>query len=137
MHLLASVTPLNRHLLPFPFTARREQVYSMYRLFYKGEFILPNPGASRRRRSAAWRSLVLFRQGTVRPESGWRHAYGGDGIEWVSEAYSPAQLDFDEDEGVGTKVQSTMTPGLVFRVLLGDGIPDVRFERTSGVLQAR
>ncbi len=62
---------------------------------------------------------------------------GGDGFEWMPEAYSPAQFHFDEDERLGSGAQSTMTPELRFRVLLGDGIPDVRFERTSGVPQAR
>jgi hypothetical protein len=62
---------------------------------------------------------------------------GGDGFERMPEAGSPTQFHFDEDEGVGTKLQSTMTPELRFRVLLGDGIPDVRFERRSGVPQVR
>jgi hypothetical protein len=43
---------------------------------------------------------------------------GGDGFEWVSEAGPPAQLDFCENEDVGSNVQTHPAPDLVFRALL-------------------
>ena len=118
MHLLATVTPLNRHLLPFPFTARREQVYSRYSLFYKGEFPLRDPmylesvlymddaGCAFADEYAdhveaysveAWLPIeeVSLGQGA----DGGLFA-GGDGLEWMPEARSPTQLHFDEDEGI-------------------------------------
>ena len=43
---------------------------------------------------------------------------GGDGFEWVSEAGPPAQLDFCENECIGSNVQTRTAPELVFRALL-------------------
>jgi hypothetical protein len=43
---------------------------------------------------------------------------GGDGLEWMAEADTPAQLHFDEDEGIGSDVQ---TLELRFRALLTEG----------------
>jgi hypothetical protein len=43
---------------------------------------------------------------------------GGYGLEWMPEAGSPAQLHFDEDERLGTDVQ---TLELKFRALLTEG----------------
>jgi hypothetical protein len=43
---------------------------------------------------------------------------GGDGFEWVSEAGPPAQLDFCENEGVGSNVQTLRVPELMFRASL-------------------
>jgi hypothetical protein len=43
---------------------------------------------------------------------------GGDGFQWVSEAGPAPQLDFHEDERLGSNIQTLATPELVFRVLL-------------------
>jgi hypothetical protein len=47
---------------------------------------------------------------------------GGDSFEWMPEAGSPAPFHFDEDEGVGTDVQ---TLELRFRALLAEETSDV------------
>jgi hypothetical protein len=43
---------------------------------------------------------------------------GGDGFQWVSEAGPAPQLDFHEDERLGSDIQTLMTPELMFRALL-------------------
>ena len=43
---------------------------------------------------------------------------GGDGFEWIPEAQSAAHLDLDEDERLGSNVQTLTGPELVFRALL-------------------
>jgi hypothetical protein len=47
----------------------------------------------------------------------------GDGIQWVSEAGPAPQLDFHEDERLGSLVQNTMTSEVRFRAELSeDGV---------------
>ena len=53
----------------------------------------------------------------------------GDGLKRVSEAGPAAQLHLDEDECVGSNVQSTIASEFRFRALLAGAKPDVRFER--------
>jgi hypothetical protein len=56
---------------------------------------------------------------------------GGDGFEWVSEAGPPAQLDFCENERLGSKVQTLSASELVFRALLTqDGAKRLELART-------
>jgi hypothetical protein len=43
---------------------------------------------------------------------------GSDGFERVSVAGSAPQLDFDEDERLGSNIQTLTTPELMFRALL-------------------
>jgi hypothetical protein len=42
----------------------------------------------------------------------------GDGFQWVSEAGPAPQLDFHEDEPLGSNIQTLTTPALMFRALL-------------------
>jgi hypothetical protein len=56
---------------------------------------------------------------------------GGDGFEWVSVAGSAPQLDFHEDERLGSNIQTLMTPELMFRALLTrDGTQRLELVRT-------
>src|SRR5215207_2932408 len=55
----------------------------------------------------------------------------GDGFEWVSEAGAAPQLDFHEDERVGSNIQILTTPELMFRALLTkDGAQRLELART-------
>src|SRR5829696_300463 len=45
----------------------------------------------------------------------------GDGFEWVSEAGAAPQLDFHEDERLGSLVQNTKTSEVRFHALLAEG----------------
>ena len=42
----------------------------------------------------------------------------GDGLEWVSEAGTAPQFDLDEDERLGSNIQTLTTPELMFRAML-------------------
>jgi hypothetical protein len=46
---------------------------------------------------------------------------GGDGFQWVSEAGTAPQLDFDEDERLGSPVQGTIFSEVRFHALLTEG----------------
>ena len=56
----------------------------------------------------------------------------GDGFQWVSEAGPAPQLDFDEDdERLGSNIQTLRTPELTFRALLTkDGAQRLELART-------
>ena len=56
---------------------------------------------------------------------------GGDGLEWVPEAATAPQLDFDEDERLSSNMQIRTTPELMFRTLLTkDGAKRLELVRT-------
>ena len=56
---------------------------------------------------------------------------GGDGFQWVSEAGPAPQLDFHEDERLGSNIQTLTTPKLMFRALLTkDGAQRLELART-------
>ena len=56
---------------------------------------------------------------------------GGDGFQWVSEAGPAPQLDFHEDEGLGSDIQTLTTPEVMFRALLTeDGTQRLELART-------
>ena len=42
----------------------------------------------------------------------------GNGFQWVSEAGPAPQLDFHEDERLGSNIQTLTTPELIFRAQL-------------------
>ena len=42
----------------------------------------------------------------------------GYGFKWISVAGTAPQLDFHEDERLGSDIQTLMTPELMFRALL-------------------
>jgi hypothetical protein len=55
----------------------------------------------------------------------------GDGFQWVSEPGSAPQLDFHEDERLGSNIQTLRTPELMFRALLTmDGAQRLELART-------
>jgi hypothetical protein len=55
----------------------------------------------------------------------------GDGFEWVSVAGPAPQLDFHEDERLGSNIQTLKTPELMFRALLTkDGAQRLVLTRT-------
>jgi hypothetical protein len=55
----------------------------------------------------------------------------GDGFQWVSEAGPAPQLDFHEDERLGSIIQTLTTPKLMFRALLTkDGAQRLELART-------
>jgi hypothetical protein len=55
----------------------------------------------------------------------------GDGFQWVSEAGPAPQLDFHEDERLGSNIQTLRTPELMFRALLTkDGAQRLELART-------
>jgi hypothetical protein len=80
-------------------------------------------------------------QGIVRWFSGVKVVFGygaegilfavGDGFQWVSEAGPAPQLDFHEDERLGSNIQTLTTPELMFRALLTqDGAERLKLART-------
>ena len=55
----------------------------------------------------------------------------GDGFQWVSEAGPAPQLDFHEDERLGSDIQTLKTTELMFRVMLTqDGDQRLELVRT-------
>jgi hypothetical protein len=55
----------------------------------------------------------------------------GNGFQWVSEAGPAPQLDFHEDERLGSNIQTLTTPKLMFRALLTmDGAQRLELERS-------
>jgi hypothetical protein len=80
-------------------------------------------------------------QGLVRWFSGVKVVFGygaegvlfavGDGFQWVSEAGPAPQLDFHEDERIGSNIQILTTPELMFGALLTkDGAQRLEVART-------
>ena len=54
----------------------------------------------------------------------------GDGFQWVSEAGPTPQLDFHEDERLGSFVQNTMTSKVRFRAEISEyGVRQLRLAR--------
>ncbi len=50
---------------------------------------------------------------------------GRHGLQRVPEPRPPPELDLDEDQGLSSKIQSTVSPELRFHALLTEGTPEV------------
>jgi hypothetical protein len=97
---------------------------------------LGGPRAGRRgfrsRRSVGCRTVLFGCRGSVRLRSAGYFVCGGEGFQWVSVAAPAPQLDFNEHECLGSKLQTLRTSELMFRALLTkDGTKLIELARPS------